>query len=152
MGDMRLASIRETEPNTAVTLRPEWAALEQERLAASRHRTEDGRLYTYTWGRYPAFRVPLRFVAGGARERIGRWWHDRERLLLTLDTSVAHSSVVCRVSGRSEPLGHRVAPQADLWAGVLELLAVDGRGRLGRPFILDDPSDGRLDQPDLSLI
>lgn len=152
MGDARLATLHETSPNTAVTLHPAWTATVEQRLLASAHRALGGRLYGYRWGTHAAWRLPLAYVPRAQRDLLHGWWHDRERLLFTLDSSAERSHAVCRIVNDGLPLGVRVAPLAGHWAGVLELEAVDGRVRLGLPFILDHPVQGRLDQPHLSLL
>jgi hypothetical protein len=160
MGDIRLATLRETGVNTALVLHPEWAVTGERRLDASHHRSLAGRLYSYRWGAYSTWRVPLRFVDAAVRDLLDAWWRDRETLLFTLDTSAQPSGVVCRIVNPHEPLG-RPVPDAPapgpaqwpaLWAGLLALEAVDGRQRLGLPFVLDDPVFGRLDQADLFLL
>jgi len=152
MGNARLATIRETEPNTALSLHPAWSLRAGQRLDAGRHRTRAGQDYVYRWGTHAAWEVPLGFVPEDARTLLHAWWRGQERLLFTLDDSAQRSHAVCRIVAAAEPLGRRVAPLAQQWAGTLSLAAVDGRLRLGLPFILDDPLAGRLDQPDLSLL
>lgn len=152
MGTARLATYRETEPNTSVGLQPAWAVAAESRVQAAHHRTYSGRLYTYRWGVYGAWRVPLRFVPDDVRAALHGWWRGQEPLLFTLDDSAARSHALCRIVNDAEPLGRQARPFADRWAGVLELEAIDGRLRLGLPFILDHPADGRLDQPHLSLL
>jgi hypothetical protein len=152
MGDASLASLRETEANTALTLHPAWTLAVQRRLAAQRHRAREGALYTYRWGAWGAWRVPLSFVGSAERALLHTWWRGQERLLFTLDDAVALSHAVCRIVNLEAPLGLRVPNLAERWVGLLELEALDGRQGLGLPFILDDPLDGRLDQPYLSLL
>jgi hypothetical protein len=152
MGDARLSTLRETEPNTALGLHPAWSLESLQRLDAGRPRARTGAAYVYAWGSHAAFRVPLSYVADDARAVLHAWWRAQERLLFTLDGSAQRSHAVCRIVNGGEPLTRHEPPLAGRWGGVLELEAVDGRLRLGRPFILDDPLDGRLDQPDLSLL
>jgi hypothetical protein len=152
MGDVRLATLRETEPNTALGLHPAWTLTAGQRLETERLRSRDGTLYGYRWGTHAALQVPLSFVADAERALLHAWWSGQERLLFTLDSSAARSHAVCRIVNGDTPLGLRVPSLGDAWAGLLELEAVDGRLRLGLPFILDDPLNGRLDQPHLSLL
>ena len=41
------------------------------------------------------------------------------------------------------PIGARVTNQYSYWKGILQIVEIDNRGRVGRPFILgDDPDVG----------
>ncbi|MDH5752263.1 MAG: hypothetical protein OEZ59_07575, partial [Deltaproteobacteria bacterium] len=45
-----------------IILHPEYTFREQARIVQASHRTQGGDLHTYTWGKYLAFNVPLRFL------------------------------------------------------------------------------------------
>ena len=151
MATARLTTLRDTEPSTSVTLHPAWSVTAEARVHAAQHRTRAGHLYTYVWGGYGAWRVPLRMVSADLRTCLQDWWREGMPLLFTLDESLGTAHAVCRIVNAEEPLVRLERPFADRFAGVLELAAVDARTRLGRAFILDHAHDGRLDQPTLSL-
>lgn len=152
MGEITLTTLPETGPGTTLTLHPGWSLAAEQRLEAARHRARDGGLYAYRWGTHAAFTLPLGFVPSAARATLRAWWRAGERLLFTLDSSAARGHALCRLAAPLAPLDVRVPGLALEWAGALVLEAVDGRLRLGLPFRLDDPAQGRLDDRGLSLI
>lgn len=152
MGDVRLETFRASEANTAVNLHPAWTLSARRELRASRHRAAGGRLFSYTWGSYAAYRVPLAFVPADVRTLLHDLWRVREPVLFTLDSSLEHSRTLCGIVSDRAPLDARVPGLARHWAGELALEARDARTGLGRAFILDDPAQGRLDQPQQALI
>ncbi len=147
-----LSTVRETGVNTSLALHPAWTMAAEQTLRAAQHRTRDGSLFTYRWGAYAAYRVPLRFVPAEARALLHAWWHGAERLLFAPDATQLRGRSLCRVVNRRLPLGTRTPGLSDHWDGLLLLQATDGRVDLGRPFVLDHPVDGRLDDPGLSVI
>ena len=111
-----------------ITLYPEWSFQEQARLMQSRHRTLGGKAHVYTWGKYFAYEVPLRFLSTSHAALINWWWERQFQLLFTLDTSDSESSFIVRIANDRQPIGGRVKPYADLYQGVLQLESVhDGR-------------------------
>jgi len=111
-----------------ITLYPEWSFMEQSRLVQARHRTLGGKEHVYTWGKYFAYEVPLRFLSDSHAALINWWWSNQFHLLFTLDSSDSESSFIVRIANDRQPIGGRMRPYADLWQGVLQLESVhDGR-------------------------
>lgn len=152
MGDMLLTRVDATLPCTAVALHPEWAMETQDAVDAARQRSLAGRHSTVAWSRYAAFRVPLKNVPADAAALLRAWWAEGAVLAFTLDTSQGASTVVCAIGNSQLPLGDQIQPERDQWSGVLQLAARGPGGRQGRPFILDDPQLGRLDDPLITLV
>ncbi|MDH4247891.1 MAG: hypothetical protein OEW39_08745 [Deltaproteobacteria bacterium] len=107
-----------------ITLYPEWSLTEQARLIQARHRTLGGKEHVYTWGKYFAYEVPLRFLSDSHAALINWWWENQFHLLFTLDTSDSESSFIVRIANDRQPIGGRVKPYVDLWQGVLQLESV----------------------------
>ncbi|MDH4249041.1 MAG: hypothetical protein OEW39_14650 [Deltaproteobacteria bacterium] len=107
-----------------ITLYPEWSFTEQARLIQARHRTLGGREHVYTWGKYFAYEVPLRFLSTSHAALINWWWSNQFHLLFTLDTSDSESNFIVRIANDRQPIGGRVKPYVDLWQGVLQLESV----------------------------
>lgn len=121
-------------------------AMQQFRRQAQ-HRTLHGAYYAYPWHRVQRFRVPLSFVESATAARINGWWQAGTVVAFTLDSSAWPSTHLCRAVNAETPLHTQREPYAALRAGELLLENLLPGDAVPRPFILDDPVLGRLDQP-----
>lgn len=152
MGEILLTRVATTLPCTGAVLHPEWALEEQTRLDCVRHRGLAGRLSTVRWAAWAEFRLPLKHVPGDVAALLRDAWRQGATVALTLDTSHHRATALCAITNATPPLAERNAPDGERWSGVLTLAARGPGGRVGRPFILDDPLSGRLDQPFFTLV
>ena len=152
MGEIRLETIKETEANTFVMLHPQWNYQESAQVSRSLHRTLNGKLFSYKWGNFARISLPLQFVPPDVGAVLEQWWRDDERLLFRMDTDKTRNGIVCLIGGELSPLPYQEAGNPAYRKGNLLLESVDGRTRLGRPFILGHITEGVLGNPELSLI
>lgn len=108
-----------------LVLHPEWGLEEQSTLLRAQHRTQSGRLHTIVWGGYRAFSVPLRWLTGAEADTLNGWWEAQAPLAFCLDSSDSAAVWVCRLANPRQPIGRRLAPYADRWAGTLALESLD---------------------------
>jgi hypothetical protein len=144
MGDFFITSI--TDVNCPYAIYPGWSFRDRETQILSSHRTQGGRLFSYLWGRYFKYQIPLRFVDSAGQNFLNSWWRNQETVALTLDSSETEATVLCNIVNRTTPIDKFVQPYSDLFEGVLRLEAVDDAPKTRRPFILDDFLFGLLDQ------
>ena len=108
-----------------ITLHPEYEFQAAERAIRSQHRTLGGQLHTYTWDKYGAWNVPLRYLPTSHADLLNWWWQQGFNLAFTLDTSDSESIHICRIVNERQPIGGRERPYADLWNGALQLEAIN---------------------------
>ena len=135
-----------TDTTCPMVLHPEWAYQDQETLIRSTHRTQAGNHFAYLWGKFSRFRIPLRFVDSYDQSRLGDWWRNQHEIAITLDGSQTESTILCRMVNQSVPLDAHIIPCREYFQGVLDLESLEDSTKMGRPFILDDPYSGLLDQ------
>jgi hypothetical protein len=152
MGEIDLTRVDPVLPAASLRLHPEWALEERAALDVAAWRSLTGTLSTVLWRRFASIRIPLARVAGADAARIAGWWRDGATVALTLDIARLRTTLICRFADGRLPLSRRQEAAEERWAGVIEFESVDEGFRRGRPFILDDPVYGRLDQSDLSLV
>lgn len=104
---------------------PEYSFQDQQRIIKNQNRTIGGKLHTYTWGQYFQYTVPLQFLSDSHANLINWWWQNQFNLAFTLDTSDSESMFICRIINDRKPIGQRVRPYQDRWAGVLHLESID---------------------------
>jgi len=150
MGDFYLTSM--SDVSCPILLHPDWGFRDRETLIVSEHRTQAGKDFAYRWGSHQRFQVPLQFVDSADQARITDWWSGQQQVAFTLDTSETLSTVLCRITNRTRPLGAFTRPYADLYRGSLELESLDGSPKTRRPFILDDETLGLLNQQYNALV
>lgn len=107
-----------------LVLHPEWSFRERAQLIREQHRTRSGELHGVVWSRFLAYRVPLRFLARAEADRLNHWWRTQQPLVFTLDSSDAESRYVVRIVNDTQPVGRRLRPYDDRFAGALELESV----------------------------
>jgi len=115
-----------------ITLHPDHAFVERQRLLKADFRSREGTLYTARWGSHGAWTLPLRFLTGSHANLINWWWENQFNLALTLDTSDSESIRTVRIVNETQPIGSKIRPYpyaGDGWQGVLELESLD-RGSL----------------------
>lgn len=144
MGNFFLTSM--SDVSCPLLLHPEWSYRDQQSQIQSQHRTQSGRLFSYLWGNFAKFHVPLRFVTSADQSLINAWWQGQDDVAFTLNSSEAKSTVMCRIVNDGKPINRFVQPYDDLYAGDLSLEAIADVPRTGRPFILDDEVSGLLNQ------
>ena len=135
------------EATAPLLLEAERGFTTQQFRRQAQHRTLHGEHYVYPWHRIQRFRVPMNFVDSATAARINGWWQAGTVLALTLDTSAWPSTHLCRAVNPESPLHALREPYGTLRAGELLLEALTPGDAVPRPFILDDPTFGRLDQP-----
>ena len=150
MGDFFLTSM--SDSSNPIPIYPEWGFKGGREQIQSSHRTQAGRLFTYQWGSYFKYSVPLRFVSSSDQSRIGAWWQNQHQIAFTLDSSLTESTFLCRITNDDEPFPTLMAPYRDLVQGELQLESLNHEGPTARPFVLDDDVFGLLDQPYNALI
>lgn len=150
MGDFLMESL--TEASTPLIVYPGWGFENQETLLQTHQRAQSGKKYSYQWGSYSRFKVPLSYIKGGERSQIINWWKEQTPLAFTLDSSVFPTTYLCKISNDTHPLGRFNSPYRDLYEGILELETYQNPEPMPRPFILDDPLFGFLDQNYNALI
>ena len=125
-----------------------WELVEERGPTRRHFRAQQGGLYTFAPGGEPLrYELPLAFVDSAVRATLNAWWADGRQVLLTLAASDSPRSVLFRIANGQRPIGGRIAPLADRFAGSLLLLEDGAVGkRPGGPFILDDATWGKLDQ------
>ena len=111
------------------TLHPEYSFQEQARTIRSQHRTLGGKLHTYTWDKYFAYQVPLRYLSDSYAALLNWWWENQFNLAFTLDTSDSESTLICRIVNETQPIGSRIRPYDNMWQGMVQLESID-RGSL----------------------
>ena len=124
----------------------------QQSRRQARHRTLHGEHYLYPWHRIHRFHVPLSFVESATANRINGWWRANTVLAFTLEASAWPSTHLCRAVNAESPLQTQREPYAELRAGTLVLESLLPGDAVARPFILDDPVMGHLDQPYNALL
>jgi hypothetical protein len=108
-----------------LVLHPEWSLEEQSTLLRAQHRSQSGRLQTIAWGGYRAFSVPLRWLTRAEADMLNGWWETQAPLAFSLDSSDSAAVWVCRLANPRQPIGRRLAPHAQRWAGTLALESLD---------------------------
>lgn len=83
------------------------------------HRTPGGGRYSYRWGSYRRFSVPVSWVGSAFRARVNSWWDGGAELTWTEDGGATVSSV--RAVGEEEPVARVEAPYLDQFGGTIEL-------------------------------
>lgn len=104
---------------TDVTLTPEYAAkfgVVKDEVA---HRTRAQRRFTYTWGHYRRWELPLTYVTTTDATRINSWWGASTLLNFTQDSGTTVHSV--QIVGLELPLSLPTPPYEDLRQGTLVL-------------------------------
>lgn len=146
MGDFYITAL--SDVNCPILIHPEWSYRDKETMILSRHRTQTGNLYSYIWGRYLQFQIPLRFVNSSDQSRINNWWEDQEDIAITLNSSESVSTVLCKIVNKTKPIDKFTMPYNNLFEGdiKLETFQENGTTKYRRPFILDDDISGLLDQ------
>ncbi len=111
-----------------LTVYPDWSLLTRERAAALQHRTREGRLKRFRWSSAFEFQLPLRWLSSSEAGVLNWWWEAQLNLAFTLDTSESESVFICRIVNPSQPVGKRMRPYPDRWAGRLELAGINPGG------------------------
>ena len=92
------------------------------------YRTLGGDAYSYRTRRNFKFDLPLELLSTSHANLFNWWWRNDFNLLLTLDTSDAESSLICRLVNEAAPISHVDGAGRGTWKGNLELLCInDGR-------------------------
>ena len=107
------------------TLNPDYSFQEQAQLIKRQHRTLAGDMHTYSWDKFFAYSVPLRFLSDSHAALINWWWENQFNLAFTLDTSDSESTYICRITNGQQPIGSRIRPYDDLWQGTLRLESIN---------------------------
>lgn len=111
-----------------LTVFPDWSLLTRERAMALQHRTREGLLQRSRWSSAFEFQLPLRWLSSGEAAVLNWWWENQLNLAFTLDTSDSESVFICRIVNPSQPVGKRMRPYPDQWAGRLELAGINPGG------------------------
>ena len=111
-----------------LTVYPDWSLLTRERATALQHRTREGLLQRFRWSSAFEFQLPLRWLSSSEAGMLNWWWEGQMNLAFTLDTSDTESVFICRIVKPSQPVGKRMRPYPDRWAGRLELAGINPGG------------------------
>jgi len=149
MGNMFLSGM--SEVNCPMAIFPDWSFRDDRKLNLTHHRTQGGRMFSYLWGGFHAYRLPLSFVSSADHARILQWWETQDRIAFTLDSSATASTVFCRITNPTNPLGQHPPPYRTHFQGTLYLESLDHSNPAERPFVLDDNLLGLLDNPITAL-
>ncbi|MDH4120421.1 MAG: hypothetical protein OEV94_01775 [Deltaproteobacteria bacterium] len=144
MGDCLLTSLTDSPWELALPLG--WDMTQGSLRLEADLRTLSGRLYAQTWAVYRQVRIPLDWMDRADQERLNRWWREGHRMALTLNTSHQASTLTGYLTGDHPPLHSLREPYSDVFQGELTLEAEAEQPLSGRPFRLDDPLLGLLDQ------
>ena len=130
-----------------VEIFPTWDFTQSQEKFGSEHRTLEGNLHTYLWGVFWNFSIPLNFVSSSYASELRDRWNGRNEVVFTEALSSDPHSVRCRMVNDTVPMVQREWANYDQFKGMVFLRESQGTGQFsGGPFLLNDPTWGKLDQ------
>lgn len=109
-----------TNSTDGLTFEPEYGMKEQDRKIETRHRAREANEYSYLYGNYRRWRVPIRYVNSSTRQKVNSWWAGNTRLLFQDDNDTDVQFPV-KIMNRSNPIGKQERPYDYEWSGIIEL-------------------------------
>jgi hypothetical protein len=100
---------------------PEWSMRRQAIQNRADHRTKGGKMYSYTWGDYEQFNVPLEYVQNSKAAIINSWWSEDTLIHFKIYSGGVWQTNCCHLMNDTAPFDERVKPYDQYRSGVLEL-------------------------------
>lgn len=85
------------------------------------HRTKGGRLYSYQWGDYERFTIPLDYVQNSKAAIINSWWASDALIWLKIYSGGVWETNTCYLMNDRAPMQDREKPYSQYMRGTLRL-------------------------------
>jgi hypothetical protein len=100
---------------------PEWEMKRFTKQNRHEHRTKGGKLYSYTWGQYNRFEVPVEYVSNSKALIINSWWATDALIYFKIYSGGVWEVNTCHLMNDSAPLPSLVRPYTNYRKGTLTL-------------------------------
>jgi hypothetical protein len=100
---------------------PEWEMKRFTKQNRHEHRTKGGKLYSYTWGQYNRFEVPVEYVSNSKASIINSWWATDALIYFKIYSGGVWEVNTCHLMNDSAPLPSLQRPYTNYRKGTLTL-------------------------------
>jgi hypothetical protein len=100
---------------------PDWEMKRFTKQNRNEHRTKGGKLYSYTWGQYNRFEVPVEYVSNSKASIINSWWSTDALIYFKIYSGGVWEVNTCHLMNDSAPLPSLVRPYTNYRKGTLTL-------------------------------
>lgn len=100
---------------------PEWDMKRYTKQNRADHRTKGGKLYSYQWGDYERFEIPLDYVPQSKAAIINSWWQTDALIYLKIYSGGVWEVNTCHLMNTSAPFSKRMKPYTVYRTGDLQL-------------------------------
>lgn len=109
-----------TDSTDGFTFEPEYNFRQRDRKIETVHRTRGGFQSQYIHGNYRRWKIEVRYVNSGDKQKVNSWWGSGARLLFQDDNAPTVPFGV-RLVNRDLPVSRPERPYDYEWRGLLEL-------------------------------
>jgi hypothetical protein len=100
---------------------PEWEMKRFTKQNRNEHRTKGGKLYSYTWGDYDRFEIPVEYVSNSKASIINSWWSTDALIYFKIYSGGVWEVNTCHLMNESAPLPSFQRPYTNYRKGTLTL-------------------------------
>jgi hypothetical protein len=100
---------------------PDWSMKRYAKQNRSDHRTKGGKLYSYQWGDYDRFEIPLEYVSNSKAYVVNSWWATDALIYLKIYSGGVWEVNTCHLMNDDAPFSNRKKPYTQYMNGNLYL-------------------------------
>lgn len=110
------------DPLGTITIAPEWSTKFEAVQNKSAHRTKSGKLYSYKWGNFNRYEIPIEYLSSSQSSVINSWWAADAYVVLVRYWEGSYDfSQSCRMVNASAPMDELPKPYYHYRSGRIEL-------------------------------
>lgn len=119
--DAYFGTSRDYEALGVLQIYPEWEMKRFTKQNRHDHRTKGGKLYSYTWGDYERFEIPVDYVPNSKASIVNSWWSTDALIYFKIYSGGVWEVNSCHLMNDSAPLPSFVRPYTNYRKGNLIL-------------------------------
>jgi hypothetical protein len=110
-------AIFEYEQSGVIQIYPTFEFKRFKRQIRSDHRMKGGSLFSFKWGDYERFEIPLEYVPVSKQQLVNEWWRDDNIIYFKQYSGSIWEVNTCQIVNKEAPLQKRQKPYTDYFQG-----------------------------------